>query len=349
MTSLCLTHRVLAINRAPTAGTTLTDIASQMQLTAEGGHAHFLPSSDLVPHDMKAAAATEESAVAAHLPTALRGRLQVEVGWVEQAIRRDRLVVARRRQFYVLSTCRGVVLTLRAALEADRRIAWVRTVDTKELGVGLPVVLGPSAVLALVLHCLATVPSDPVGGALSPVVPVPIAAREAESPYPPHTSPLALLSQGELLDADLPAVYSTTRPFPGTAQARFLLRPERWSRPVEALPADAIDSVFVSCHAGSPLPDRAVVVDALTALTDEGKAAHWRAEVSLLDGERGMAAGTEPLDLHLDAWQLLASVRGALGMPQPAAAHDPLAGRRYGVAPAVVVDASADDLLRCGA
>lgn len=321
----------------------LMEISFQVAMTLKGGQARLLPAAECSHADLDVAVAEACATAATLVPPRHRNRLVVEAGLVEQRAEGPEGAVTRSERRYVLVTYRGVVMTLaeRLAFEPDR--CWDRIAGPSEIDPDVPVVLGESAVLALVEEsfALAASTADTAGPSIQSKL---LVEEAAESPYPPHAlrTPLmdgarAPLSEASTDGSDLGALRSSA--------VALLLQPGRWSRPYAALTTDAVGCLAITAHSSRALPARALVVDSLLSLADGAGPHLWEAELSLLDPEYGLAAGAAPVTLILDARQVLANALGMTGGRRPALVRDPILGDRYGIAVSLLTDLSAGYIL----
>ncbi|HEU5270077.1 MAG TPA: hypothetical protein VFU36_09140 [Jatrophihabitans sp.] len=260
------------------------------------------------------------------LPGVLLPYLVIETGAVEQAVHRDDEVLASRTVHYIISSCRGMVLSHGVpskGYDLSLRL-WTGTVEPGGLPDGLPAVLAPAALLALVLHLDGNARAAETAERWTGIGPV--LSRDTASPYPPHTSPLDLLA-GRRQPAGLP---------PDSCRLRALFRPELWSRPAGSLVEDTLASVLVSCGMSSEVPERAVVIEELVPVSSSVASGRWLARVALCAGADRLASLTD-LVLRLDPERVLATCRGALSGVQVAVVSSPFAEDRYGFAPWVLL------------
>ena len=153
------------------------------------------------------------------------------------------------------------------------------------------IVLGPSATLSLADECAQA-------GVASHVSKFSIGAA-AESPYPPHRSPLG----AEPLDT-------------------LASNPAQWCRPFGALDEDYRPPLVVSCLRDAPPPRETLTIDSLLPASLVENQVLWRAVLSTGDVMRFRAS----------LFELVDSVVGAAGGLAPAMIDDPVSGERFGVA-----------------
>jgi len=304
------------------------------------------------PRHLEAQSGASCAATAARLPAALRPSLAVESGRVAARLygpqRQPEVLFARS---YQMATCRGVVLGVRGRISGDAFTPpWSGTLGEQEAPPGLPLVLAPSAVLALVSYAV-----EATGGQLAlasagarPPLDV---VDSAASPYPPHHHPFEgdgtpsaerpLLAGGRWCDR---ADAAGTRVDP---LFYLLTRPERALRPLAAAIRFNRRNLRVACKRVVARPPRAVVIDSWRVRVGPRIGVvpfdAWVA-VSRPDGARLALAA--PCALALDPWQVLAQVRGASDASAPAIDEDPIEGDGYGRAPELLTDLTLADLRR---
>ena len=236
------------------------------------------------------------------LPPCRRGSLEVEAGVVEQRTGPGRAV---RRRRYLLAVAGGRLVHLAPAARPAPASPWSGELHANSLSPDLPVLLGPSAVLALVELLLE---------AGEPVPPPLRAVRGTGSPYPPHDA------------ASGPDAGDS--PFP-----ELMARPDLWGTPFGALPVDELGTLAIAGPAPAAPPDAAVVVDSLLPLTGDVRSGAWEASLTAVLGGVAMAVFPAEVVLRIDPAGLLASVEGTSGAPEPALRREPFRGDRFGTAP----------------
>jgi hypothetical protein len=305
------------------------------------------------PRRLERRAAAGFAATAARLPEELRPWLAVETGEVRARLcgrGEERVLLARR---YQMASCRGVVLGMRGrAGGGPFAPPWTGTLPARDLPPDLPLVLAPSAVLALVSYAL-----EVTGGhiaAQSAAMPPQLTVLDtAASPYPPQHHPFAgngapspdrqLLAGGRWCARREHASERVDPLF-------FLLtRPDRALRPLAAATHFNRRNLAVECGRAAPRPPRSVVVDSWRVRVGPRAGAvpfHAHLTCAMADGAR--LAATEPVALDLDPWQVLARVLGGCGRSAPAIDEDPIEGDNYGRAPELVTDLTLADLHAAG-
>jgi hypothetical protein len=319
-----------------------TDLKIEARVSDRIISAQLISSDTEAVADIEVAASRTYERMIESLPAVARRDLLVEAGCVEQAITHEAKQVHLQRSNYLLTTCHGVVLALadEHAVVADS--PWSASVDADEISEHLRVILGPSAALALIHHCLEIRAER--GAAFQSLNPS-ISILEAKgSPYPPHVSPLNawgnLRSRQQAGDIEDINNLVFDKPLHHT----LLFHPERWGRPFAALVIDDITSLAINFNCSVPAPRFGLVLDTLTPLAARPGEIDWEAEFSLLGFDAGAAAGSAPLRLRFDPENVIARVCGAIGNPVPALASDPIAGERYGLAPMLATDLQAKNL-----
>lgn len=317
-------RRQTAESVGPGQELTTLAVALEARSIGHGVEAAYLASAG-TPRCTGAAALREALGVA--LPQHRRCALVVEAGSVETAF----VLAGADRHLeqcsYVLATCGAVLVMLarrgdRALLRHPAAVLMTRWTDGRPAGTPRatdPVVLGPSALLALVLSTRA--PGVSSAAELS-------TDETPRSPYPPHD-------------------YSFEERFglaPVDGPFRTLSRLERALQPLGALEDDGASGLRIDVAPAVPWPERAIVLDALVALDGPGPGATaWEVEYTL-HNRYGSASAAAPLRVRADPAELLAQLRGALGPSEPALHRDPIAGDRYATAPPGLTTLVAADL-----
>jgi hypothetical protein len=305
------------------------------------------------PAGLERAAAADLEATAGRLPEPLRGQLAVEAGEVRSRLRREAEETSLFSRAYRLASCRGVVLGLREAGDSGPfESPWTGILEAGELDPGLPVVLGPSAVLALVSYALEVTGGHVAaeGGAELPG----LAVRDtAASSYPPQHHPFAgdgspspdrpLIADGRWLNREEDAGDHVDPLF------YLLTRPDRALRPLAAATHFNRRNLAIACGRTAAAPAAAVVVDSWRVrVGPRSGAVPFHAELSYAGPDGARLAVPQAVALGVDPWRLLAGVRGASGPPRPAVDEDPIEGDGYGEAPTLVTGATLADLAAPG-
>jgi hypothetical protein len=299
------------------------------------------------PTGLERAVAASLAATSARLPEAVRDRLEVELGHVRSVLRRDGGERPLLDQDYRLASCRGVLLE--AGEGEVFRSPWTGSLEPAELDPSLPLVLGASAVLALLSYALEVTGSHVDARSPAPMPDLTV-IDTAASPYPPQHHPFAsdgapspdrpLIEEGRWRDREEHAGEGIDPLFV------LLTRPDRALRPLAAATHFNRRNLAVRCARAAPLPAAAVLVDSWRVrVGPRGGAVPFHAELSRLgpDGERLAVSST--VGLRLDPWEVLAHVAGACGPPAPAVDADPIEGDSYGSAPPLVTGLLLADLV----
>jgi hypothetical protein len=227
-------------------------------------------------------------------------------------------------------------------------VPWTGTVAAGEIDPSLPVLLGPSAALALISFAL-----DVTGGHVSAwenaKIPGVTVTDTASSPYPPQHHPFAEDGTASL-DRTLLAKgsWSNREEHAGDAvDPLFFLftRPERALSPLAASTQLNRRNLAVRCDQALSLSLPAVLIESWCARTAaRAGVVPSQAELAYVtpDGNRLAAAGSVPL--QLDPWEVLSRIQGAGAPATPAVEEDPIEGNSYGLAPLLVTGLSLDHL-----
>jgi hypothetical protein len=283
-----------------------------------------------------AAACLEETL--ARFPGDLRNGLSVEAGEVRSLLGRDGDEVPLFSRAYRMASCRGVVLGGRAAdAPGPFDVPWTGTVAAGGIDPSLPVLLGPSAVLALVSFALEVTGShvELRSRAEAPCLTV---VDTASSPYPPQHHPF---EEDGAPSPDRPLIEDglwrnrEERAGDDVDPLFFLLtRPERALRPLAAATRFSRRNLAVRCGRTAPAPSPAILVDSWRVrVGPRGGAVPFHAWLSVTGPEGERLAVTAPVPLLLDPWEVLTRIQGASGPVAPAIDEDPIEGDGYGEAP----------------
>ncbi|HET9210880.1 MAG TPA: hypothetical protein VFR03_10810 [Thermoanaerobaculia bacterium] len=301
------------------------------------------------PAALERAAAADLEATAGLLPEPLRGRLGVEVGEVCSRLRGDGGETPLFSRAYRLASCRGVVSGLREGGESGAfAFPWTGTLDAGKIEPELPVILGPSAVLALVSYAL-----EVTGGHISvesgAELPELTVRDTAGSPYPPQHHPFSgdgspspdrpLIVDGRWLNREEDAGDHVDPLF------YLLTRPDRALRPLAAATHFNRRNLEVACGRTAAAPREAVLVDSWRVrVGPRSGAVPFHAELSYVGPDGARLAVPQLVALRVDPWRLLDGVEGASGPARPAVDEDPIEGDAYGEAPPLVTGATLADL-----
>ncbi len=302
------------------------------------------------PAGLERAVAASFAAAAAALPEAARDHLEVEIGHVRSVLLQDGSERPLLDQDYRLASCRGVVLEV---CEGEGfRSPWMGSLDPAELDPALPLVLGPSAVLALLSYALELTGSHVEARSPAPMPGLTV-IDTAASPYPPQHHPFAsdgaaspdrpLLEDGRWRDREEHAGEGIDPLFV------LLTRPDRALRPLAAATHFNRRNLAVRCARAAHLPPAAVLVDSWRVrVGPRSGAVPFHAELSRLGPGGERLAVTTTVGLSLDPWEVLARVEGACGPEAPAVDADPIEGDSYGSAPPLVTGLLLADLAAGG-
>lgn len=343
MTSLQFRHHLTRIRCSQHEPATRSDIAVEARISSNAIKARLVAPRAIQKDDIESVAETARADLTRQLPASAQRDLVVEAGRVHQTMSLGKNRIYHQQHPYLLITCRGSVFTLVEKLSYSPSLKWTTVVGADEISKDMPVLLDASAVLGLIQHYLETAGCD--RDRISSKQNSSLSITEAErSPYPPHALPriefdeLRTKTRSGVSDC----IDQTT--FKQNFE-QLLLRPEWLARPFAALEADKIGSLTIDCKAATTMPDRAFIIDALTPLAAWPGAIGWEAEFSLLSQQSRRVAGASSLLLRFDPQKIIASIRGAIGKNLPALVRDPVAGDRYGLAPMLLTDLQAGDLL----
>lgn len=299
------------------------------------------------PAGLERTVAASFAAMSDALPEAARHRLEVEIGHVRAVLRQGGVERPLFDQDYRLASCQGVILEV--AEGGSFRSPWTGSLDPAELDPGLPLVLGPSAVLALVSYALEVTGSHVEVRSPAPM-PGLMVIDTAASPYPPQHHPFtsdgAAAPERPLIEE---GIWHDREEHTGEGvDPLFVLltRPDRALRPLAAATHFNRRNLAVRCARAAAPPPAAVLVDSWRVrVGPRSGAVPFHAELSRLglDGER--LAVSSAVGLRLDPWEVLARVAGACGTPAPAIDADPIEGDSYGSAPPLVTELLLADLV----
>src|SRR4029077_9104727 len=280
------------------------------------------------------------------LPAPLRGGLAVEAGEGRSLLCSEAGEEPLVSRGYRMASCRGVVLGIGEA-GIPFEPCWTGIVEAGELDTELPIVLAPSAVLALVSYALEVAGSHPATGSGTGMRITVV--DTAASLYPPQHHPFEgdgtpspdrpLITEGLRFDREERAGEDVDPLF-------FLLtRPDRALLPLAAATHFNRRNPVVRCDRPVPSPSPAILAGSWRVrVGPRSGPVPFHAELSRTgpDGER--LAVTQPVALLLDPWQVLARIRGASGPAAPAVDEDPIEGDSYGEAPTLATDLTLADL-----
>jgi hypothetical protein len=331
---------------APLASTSV-EVAVE---TGNGLDVHF-GASRRQPADLEQTALANLETTAACLPEPLRSRLTVEAGEVRSLLRRNGEEVSLFERGYCMASCRGAILEVRengGPLEPFHS-PWTGVRTAEQIDSTLPVVLAPSAVLALVSYALEVTGSH-VATQSQAEAPGMTILDTAASPYPPQHHPFegdgtgspdrTLIDEGSWRDREEHAGDDVDLLF-------FLLtRPERALRPLAAATHFNRRNLSVRCSRTAPLPVPAILIDSWRVrVGPRSGVVPFHAEVSSLEPGGERLAVITNVALQCDPWEVIAGIRGACGPAAPAVDEDPIEGDGYGDAPTLLTNLTFGDLM----
>jgi hypothetical protein len=344
------THREISLARA-SAGASMSSASLETIVVASGGNLDVSFNSPRGrPVGLEEEAAADLEVALSRLPQGLRRGLAVEAGGVRSTLRGNGEEAPLFVHSYRMASCRGVVLGIHEADAANSfAIPWKDILEAEDLDSSMPVVLGPSAVLALVSYALEVTGSHLAAQGDSEVPGITV-LDTAASPYPPQHHPF---EEDGTPSPDRPLIaegrWANRREHAGddVDPLFFLLtRPERALRPLAAATHFNRRNLAVECNRSVPIPTPAVMVDSWRVRVGPRRGAvPFHAELSRLapDGER--LAVSRAVPLSLDPWWLLARIEGAGGPAAPAVDEDPIEGDGYGAAPTLVTGVTLAELV----
>ncbi|MGW1072911.1 hypothetical protein [Streptomyces sp. NPDC002537] len=319
MTSVRVTRRH-AVLRVEADGTECGTSLAMTAASAAPGEWHLssVPARPVLPPESLVRGARRE--LAEKGAVALNGDgLLVEAGSVTHEVSLNGVPSVVGHRPYLLVRDGDHVIHLRDGTRPPAVLPWSRAVVPEVLRGDDPVLLGPAALLALLLA------RQEETGTEEP-------ADDRPSPYPPH-------------DLTLPAVPGRTGA--DLAQAAELLSdPVLWHVPHGTFAGALRPAPRAAWPGRGPVPGRALVLDSLAR---HGRHADgrltWRAAFSARDGSGGTGRGTSPLVVHGDPAELLGRVLHACGAGRPALVRDPIARESYARAPRVMTSLRADEVI----
>jgi hypothetical protein len=331
MTAIRVIRRHTAVRVSPRGRETRTDLA----LCAESGEPGRWRLAALSPDGDG-----EQPAARAHSAWRLLGEkarpvlggggLLVEAGHTRTEVVCDGRTVLTHGRAYLLARDGDHVLHLGGGPLPEDVLPWARAAGPEEIRADAPVILGPSALLALTAAAREEGDGGTTPARVTPPVP---------SPYPPHDLPLPPLPPGA----------GGGRAAAELHQARELLGdPALWPVPhgafgefTAAVPQD-VDAGPVPVAAAPP---RALVIDSLSPRgRSSGGGLEWAAAYRVSDST-GTARGTGPLRLRGAPAELLATAEAHCGPRRPGLGRDPIGRAFYRLVPAVITSLNAGQAL----
>ena len=260
------------------------------------------------PAGLERAAVASLEETSARLPEPLRSHLAVEAGEVRSLLRRNGEEIPLFSRGYRMASCRGVILGLHdtggAAQSFDS--PWTGVRSAEQVIPSLPVVLAPSAVLALVSYALEVTGSH-VAAQSHAEIPGVTVLDTAASPYPPQHHPFegdgaaspdrTLIEEGRWRNREEHTGDDVDLLF-------FLLtRPERALRPLAAATHFNRRNLAVRCSRTALLPAPAILVDSWRVrVGPRSGSVPFHAELSCLEPHGERLAVTTTAALQFDPW-----------------------------------------------
>jgi hypothetical protein len=319
-------HRdVRLLRRAGDSTPTLHERGCWIDVRPEGLHVRIAEPGPAPGVDLGAALARLRRALLRRLPPALGAGVVAEVGVVRTASWEDDRRLGSRESGYALALCADTVVMLAGDVHATAGTPWRRTCSLDDVDRGLPVALGPSAVLALTAGALEL---GDQAGELPGWISVEHTRR---SPYPPQDDPCELLGLPESAAAEELMA----------AVASWGAHTERWLRPMWTARARRGQYDVRTTLPRAAGRRSAVRVESLVSLDTLGRL--WQASLSIVQGG-GRACVAAPVRLEARAGDLLRSACQEVEPSQPALDRDPIDGECFGWAPCLLTELVAEDL-----
>ena len=337
--SLQLHHHLSKVEQQGDLPATLTDAEIRIEFGRSGAMAQLCASKKRPPARLFEAVTETFASLKLALPPGFEKDLWVESGIIAEELFLSETVVGRTKRPYTLAACRGMVLALEKSLGVSTSSPWKRTVSHDQGARALPLVLGPSAALAVLAHWIefSTSPHRelPANGKTKLRF-----AESYQSPYPPHTALGLGLGKKYSGSADLKkkaASFEAVKP--------LLVRQDLWSRPLSALFHDGLRHWTMSCDDQVSWPPHAVILDALAPLECGSQVIDWEAVYSLRGEDGHMAGVGKPVRVRFEPRTLIGRVRGSIGQMMPGYVDDPIAGKQYGLATPLACDVLLSEIL----
>lgn len=336
--SLHLRYRFSKAQHQGSSGVSFTDAEILIEAGRKGTTAQLTSPTRREPVDLVKASESTFTSVMAGLPSGFEKDLTVETGIITEELSFAGKAVTRKKRAYTLASCHGVVIILKESLGAKASSPWTKRVPQDETIKTLPLVLGPSAALAVTVHMLefsgAQRDLQGNGKAILDI------SELDHSPYPPQS----------FVGLRLHGKYSRLADWKKSAPSLVTVKPllvryELWSRPFAALFHDGLRHWAISCDTQVPWPSPVLILDTLTPLDCCPGKVEWEATYSVRGEDGVMAGGCGPLHVQFEARQLLGSIYGATGELMPACVDDPIAGKQFGLATPLVSDVLAHQIL----
>ncbi|MEU7104120.1 hypothetical protein ACFQ2B_07145 [Streptomyces stramineus] len=320
MTAVRVVRRHTAVRVSPGGHEARTDLVLRAESGEPGRWRLAVRPADGAGADPAGRARTAWRVLAEKARPVLRGDgLLVEAGRTGTEIVCDGRTVLSHSRAYLLVRDGDHVLHLADGPAPEDALPWVRAAGPDEIRADTPVLLGPSALLAL-----AAAAREERGGTAPDRTEPP-----APSPYPPHDLPLPPAGPGGIgrTRADLD-------------RARELLGdPLLWLAPHgtfgERAAGDLPDAGAGRLPGTAP-PPRALIIDSLAPRARSAAGTlDWSAAYRVSDSS-GTGRGTGPLRLRGAPGELLAAAGARCGPRRPGLGRDPIGRARYRLTPTVI-------------
>lgn len=336
--SLQLRHHFSKLGKQGNLPASLIDAEILIELRRIGAVAQLSASRHRPSAKLFEASTDTFTSLKATLPSRFEKDLWVETGIITEELSSSGTVLSRKKQPYTLASCRGVVFALEEALGVKASCPWTESTSHDEKARRLPLVLGPSAALAVLVHLMefSSPPHRKLAGNGTKLQ----LSESNQSPYPPQT-PLGLTLRKKYNGmADLKRTVASLQRF-----KPLLVRHDIWSRPLSALFQDGLRHWAISCDVQIPWPSQAVILDALTPLECGSGIVEWEGTYSLRRGDGHTVGVAAPLRARFAAQTLLGRVCGSIGQMMPGYVDDPIAGKQYGLATPLASDVLLREIL----
>ncbi len=341
--------RAMTIGRYDVTGADCVDLALELALDSAGCRTEFLPVSRHHSRDyLEALALPAWESWSKSVSPARRGVLQVEAGAVSTVVERPG---ARTRHFhraYLLVREGNTLLHLGRYVEPSPIRAAPAPGGLEECR-DLPVVLGPSATLALVSLLLDE--CDGRGPSAGwEAIPALMVFDTPRSPHPAQDLP-PLVGGGEVVKyriVDRGRRAAPPGPASGFNASMFVVctRTECWLQPLGAVDDPGRRNLEVKCTTRAGPVGRCLVIESISPLSgpDLG-VTPLECEYRLDDPDGSGPTGLVVVRLRSDPSRILSSVVGAVAAPRPALVIDAITGSHYGTASALLTQLCVGDLI----
>lgn len=333
--------------RAATGAPTVT-ASSRLVMRSAAGLAAEFEAASLDPRPALERAVSELAELEASLPeVSSPSPLLLELGTTLTGIGSAGGDLAWRREEYRLVKWRGTVAELGMASTPPRPLPWSASLAAAELDLDAPLLLGPSAVLALFAFCLevsaVAVEAPPLAAAAGLRL-----VDTARSPYPPQHHPFDEVGGAAHEEVLFDGGWRARSEKAGDdVDPLFLLatRPERALRPLAAAMHFNRRNLALDCAARVEAPGSAVIVDSWRVRVGPRRGAvPFEAELSRRAASSELAAVAGTVMLRLDPFAVVAALTGAPGPAAAAVDEDPIEGDSFGWAPPLATALTLRDL-----